>query len=42
MIYVIDRAAAEHLRGKFDELKQRGIEVDDITDRHESQKVGAL
>ena len=42
MIYIIDRAAAEHLWGKFDELKQRGIEVEDISDRHASQKVEDL
>ena len=42
MIYVIDRAAAGHLRGKFDELKKRGIEVEDISDGHASQKVGDL
>ncbi len=42
MIYVIDRAAAEHLRGKIDELKRRGIEVDDISDRQASQKVEDL
>ena len=42
MIYVLDRAAAGDLRGKLDELKQRGIEVEDISDRHASQKVGDL
>ena len=31
MIYVIDRAAAEHILGKSDELKRRGIEVEDIS-----------
>ena len=42
MIYIIDRAAAEHLWGKFDELKQRGIEVEDISDTDASQKVEDL
>lgn len=42
MIYVIDRAAAGHLWGKIDELKQRGIEVEDISDGHASQKAGDL
>jgi glucosamine-6-phosphate deaminase len=42
MIYVIDRAAAGHLRGKIDELKRRGIDVEDISDRHASQKVEDL
>jgi len=42
MIYVIDRTAAGHLWGKFDELKQRGIEVEDISDGHASQKAGDL
>jgi len=31
MIYVIDRAAAEHIIDKSDELKRRGIEVEDIS-----------
>ncbi|MBW2648864.1 MAG: 6-phosphogluconolactonase, partial [Deltaproteobacteria bacterium] len=31
MIYVIDRAAAEHILDKADELKQRGIEVENIS-----------
>ncbi|MBW2560348.1 MAG: 6-phosphogluconolactonase, partial [Deltaproteobacteria bacterium] len=42
MIYVIDRAAAGHLWGKFDELKRRGIEVEDISDTDASQKVEDL
>ncbi|MCD6486131.1 MAG: 6-phosphogluconolactonase [Syntrophobacterales bacterium] len=31
MIYVIDRAAAEHILDKSDELKRRGIEVENIS-----------
>jgi glucosamine-6-phosphate deaminase len=31
MIYIIDRAAAEYILGKFDELKERSIEVQDIS-----------
>lgn len=42
MIYVIDRAAAGHLRGKIDELKRRGIDVEDISDKDASQKVEDL
>ncbi|MBN2398701.1 MAG: 6-phosphogluconolactonase [Deltaproteobacteria bacterium] len=42
MIYVIDRAAAGHLRGMIDELKRRGIEVEDISDKQASQKVEDL
>ena len=42
MIYVIDRDAAGHLYGKIDELKQRGIEVEDISDGHASQRVEDL
>ncbi len=36
IIYVIDRAAAGHILDKSDELKQRGIEVDDISDGYAS------
>ena len=36
MIYVIDRAAAEHILDKSDELKRRGIEVEDISGGHAS------
>lgn len=42
MIYVIDRAAAEHILGKTDELKRRGIEVEDISDGQASQRAEDL
>ena len=42
MVYVIDSAAAEHLRGKTAELKRRGIEVEDMSDGHAERKVADL
>jgi glucosamine-6-phosphate deaminase len=42
MIYVIDRAAAAHILGKSDEMKRRGIEVEDISDRQVSKRVEDL
>ncbi len=42
MVYVIDSAAAEHLRGKTAELKRRGIEVEDMSGGHAERKVADL
>jgi glucosamine-6-phosphate deaminase len=42
MIYVIDREAADNVLGKSDEMKRRGIEVEDISDGQASKRVEAL
>ncbi len=42
MIYVIDREAADNVLGKSDEMKRRGIEVEDISDGQASKRVEDL
>ncbi len=42
MIYVIDKAAAEYVLKNANHITDRGIEIEDITDRQAVKKVGDL